>query len=87
MKGHLNGIQNRASIGKYEFCKTDIHHEVGLLIVTNSYFGWITQYQSTTELLLASSQSISSLISGNDSSCSWVLVHALDLGEGRSSRL
>ena len=47
--------------------------------VTNYYFGEIPQYQSETELLLVSSQRISSLISGGNSSCLWVLVHALDL--------
>ena len=48
--------------------------------------GWITQYQSITELMV-SSQNINSLISGSDSSCSWVLNCALGLGEGKSSRL
>ena len=48
-----------------------------MLHVTNSYIGWITQNQSTTELLLASSQSISSLISEGNSSCLWVLFCAL----------
>ena len=51
--------------------ETEIHQ-----IVTNYYFEFST---SQNELLLVSSQSISSLISGGNSSYSWVLVHALGL--------
>ena len=60
-----------------QFCQKRL--EFIWLIVTNYYFGEIFQYHSKTELLLVSIQSISSLISWGDSSCSWVLVCALDL--------
>ena len=47
--------------------------------VTNSYFILWEFSTSQKELLLVSSRSISSLISGVDSSESWVLVRALGL--------
>ena len=47
--------------------------------VTNSYFILWEFSTSQKELLLVSSRSISSLISGGDSGESWVLVHALGL--------
>ena len=47
--------------------------------VTNSYSVLWEFSTSQKELLLVSSRSISSLISVSESSCSWVLVHALGL--------
>ena len=86
---YLGGLitTENAGPGLRIFC----HAPSGLLgyvsYVTNYYFIGITQCQTTTELLLASSQSISPLISAGDNSCSWVLVHALGLSEKRSYRL
>ena len=58
------------------------------IYVTNSYFILTEFNTSQKELLLVSSWSISSLISGGDSDESWVLVHALSLWWlGRSARL
>ena len=47
--------------------------------VTNYYLVGETQYQSNLSSYLVSSWSKSLSISGGDSSCSWVLVHALGL--------
>ena len=58
------------------FTKTFSHIEILDFCVTNYYFQFKTSHN---ELLLGSSWNISSLISGEDSSYSWVLGHALGL--------
>ena len=55
------------------------HQFIFLAGVTNSCFVLWEFNNSQKELLQVSSRSISSLISGGDSSESWVLVHALGL--------
>ena len=66
-------IKSRDMTRKQKVC----HNK--LISVTNSYLVLWEFSTSQKELLLVSSRSISCLISGGDSSDSWMLVHALGL--------